>query len=280
MNLDDQLRAVLNEEAHMRTAPTPDMDELITGGQTRRRRRKAAWAGGAVLAAVVAAGGGYAVAQVGDDDSTTQVTHRPTPKALPDTGRAEAIAAGSYAIRADDDYVVVPYTLTVPPGWESQGDSIVGKHRDGPGAVSIEPYVLGNIRLADDTCSGGQTFGAPQTSAAGLVAGLRAQGSAPRVTATTDTTFGGFPATRIDLEYPAATPLLNCRVSELSGVDEGLLQVWTGYWVMSPAETASAYVVDVGGQEKVFLVRTAHDATVADRVELQSILDSIKFQAG
>jgi len=65
-----------------------------------------------------------------------------------------------------------------------------------------------------------------------------------------------------------------------TGLEQGVLQVWSGYFVLFPAETASVYVVDVGGPAQVFVTRTRDGASAGDRAELQSILDSISFQTG
>lgn len=59
-----------------------------------------------------------------------------------------------------------------------------------------------------------------------------------------------------------------------------MLQIWSGYFVLFPAESASVYVVDVGGRVQVFVTKTDDDASPTDRAELQSILDSISFQTG
>lgn len=289
MNLDDQLRAVLNEEAEMRTATPPDVPGLISGGQARRRRRNALWAGAGVLAIVIAVGGAYGVAQLGDDDADPahRIANQPTSQPLPDASESVAIDAGTYAVSEDSAGVVAPYTIKVPAGWFAQYGTDVGKHQEDvsgggheQGAIVIEPFALDKIQLADDTCSGEGAFGASQTSAAGLVAGLRSQGHGLRVSDPVAATVGGLPATRIDLDYPGSKPLSNCRLSDTPGVGPGVLQVWTGYFVMWPAETASVYVVDVAGRSQLFVTRTADDASSADRAELQSIVDSISFQTG
>ena len=64
MNIDEQLRAALNQEADMHTAPPPDVDRLIIGGKVRKRRRNRARLGVAAAVAVLVAGGAYGVTKV------------------------------------------------------------------------------------------------------------------------------------------------------------------------------------------------------------------------
>ena len=59
---------------------------------------------------------------------------------------------------------------------------------------------------------------------------------------------------------------------------DGAAQVWGTYFVFFPNHTASLYVVGVAGQSLLLLVDTADGASVADRAEVQSILDSIRFE--
>ena len=63
MNLGDELRATLNQEADTQLTPGPSVDRLIAGGRARRRRRNLTRAGGAALALVLIGGGAYAVTQ-------------------------------------------------------------------------------------------------------------------------------------------------------------------------------------------------------------------------
>ena len=79
MNLDEQLRAALNLEAEMRTAPPPDLQSVISGGQGRRRRRNATLLGGGVLAVVLVGGGILAATQLaGGPDPAPPVATQPS----------------------------------------------------------------------------------------------------------------------------------------------------------------------------------------------------------
>lgn len=281
MTLDDQLRAVLNEEAVVRTAAQPDVQRLIRGGRARRRRRTAAWTGGAALAVVFAVGGGYGVAQLAETDASGLVTDHPTPQPLPSTDEPAAIEAGTHVVPARSDAVVTSYTITVPGGWDAQHGVTVGKNPEGPGRISLDAFVLDRIRLTDDACTGPDTLGAELNGVADLVRGLRAQASGPRVADPVEATVGGLPAIRIDLAYPTGHALSNCRLSVADpGQGEGVLQVWFGYFVLAPHEIASVYVVELDGGAQVFVTRTADDASAADRAELASVLDSISFRTG
>ena len=292
MNLDDELRAVLNEEAVLRSATRPDVGRLIAGGRVRRRRRNAAWAGGVLLAAVIAGGGVYGVAQLVDHDtrSASPIVDRPTPEPLPTSADVVALEAGTYVVPTGTDAVASPYTVTVPAGWRgavTPRGIVIGKHQEEaggtghtPAAIGIEPFVLDRIRLTDDACTGPETLGKAPTSTAALVAGLRAQHSGPRVSDPVATIVGGLPATRIDLDYPARQPLADCRLSNNTpGLERGVLQVWSGYFILFPDESASVYVVQVGDRAQMLVVRTADGASAADRAAMQSILDSVTFDA-
>ena len=279
MNLDDRIRAALNEEAEVRTTARPDVQRLIRGGRARRRRRHAVWAGGAVLAAVIAVVGAYAV-QVRDTRAVDLVTGLPAPQPMPDSGEPVAIDAGTYVVPRSSDAVVAPYTITVPSGWLVQHGVVVSKQWDEQHAlVVVDSFVLDRIRLAEDACHGPGSLGPEVASVADLVSGLRAQVSGPRVGDPVAATVGGLPATRIDLAYPARRPLSGCRLSvDDPSLGEGWLQVSSGYLVMSPAESVSVYVVDTSGAAQVFVTKTSDGASAADRAELQSILDSIRVR--
>lgn len=293
MNLDDQLRAVLNAEADVRTAPPPDVRGMISGGRTRRRRRNAAWAGGSVLAALVAVGGLYGVAQLGDDHTNSEdhgIVDLPLgPQALPVTNDgATAIDAGTH-LAPEGESQVAAYDVTVPADWHVQYGIMLVKHPappspnahpeiEGTKGMFLSPFVLGKTKLFRDACHGVERIGAAPSSVTELVSGLRAQQSGPVTSDPVATTLGGLPATRIDLGFRAAVDLSDCRIP-------GALQIWRAdperhvdYNVLLSNGSISVYVLEVGGRLQGFLTQTLSNTSDTDRAELQSILDSISFE--
>jgi hypothetical protein len=280
MNLDDQLRAVLDEEAGMRIASPPNVEGMISGGKARRRRRNAVRAGGGVLAAVIAVGGLYGLTQIGDGEADSQglIATTPTPEALPTFAEPEAITAGTYLVPAGNGEVA-PYTVTVPAGWAAQYGDSLSKHPDEPSGVGIGTFALDEIGLFDDACHGPGILGTARSSTANLVTALRRQVAGPKVSHPVATTLAALPATRIDLDQPARVS--GCRLGRQ------ILQVWRqipqpadDYFVLFPDSSASVYVVDVDGRAQVFVVQTGDEISAADRAELQSVLDSISFRTG
>ena len=98
MNLGDQLRETLGEEADMQYATPPDVDRLIIGGRQRRRHRNLVRAGGTALALVLIGGGAYAVLQT---DPAAEIPIVDTPKAppeLPEDAGASTLEPGTYRV--------------------------------------------------------------------------------------------------------------------------------------------------------------------------------------
>lgn len=116
MNLDEQLKAALNLEAEMRTAPPPDVEGMISGGQARRRRRNAAAAAAGGLLAVVLVGGGiYGATQLGSDPrSEPPVANEPS----------EPAKAATPPRWPADEESVEPGTYRVLVGFDGNGGAI------------------------------------------------------------------------------------------------------------------------------------------------------------
>ena len=100
---------------------------------------------------------------------------------------------------------------------------------------------------------------------------------ARRRAARSQTTLGGYPASRIDLTVPEGLDLKACRL-EGNG-----LQIWFShpaddYFVLVPDGTASVYILDVDGQRQVFLTQHRAATSAEDLRELQGVLDSIHIE--
>ena len=116
MRLDDELRAVLKQEADMQVTRGPDVDRLIMGGRVRRRRRNLTRVGGAVLAIVLVCGGVYAVTREPGDPGSTGIANQSssTSEPISESPSATPLRTGSW-----QDYTSGRYDLTVghPPNW-------------------------------------------------------------------------------------------------------------------------------------------------------------------
>jgi hypothetical protein len=157
MNLDEQLRAALNLEAEMRTAPPPDVEGMISGGQARRRRRNAAAAAGGLLALVLVGAGIYGATQLGDDPkSEPPVVNEPSepaeaaiPPAWPDN--EEAVPPGTYRVLVgyDADGGAIEADVTIDgSNWEGSNYPVAGTPQGFAGFGVYRPEaVAGGCRM-------------------------------------------------------------------------------------------------------------------------------------
>lgn len=95
-----------------------------------------------------------------------------------------------------------------------------------------------------------------------------------------ETTIGGLPATRVDLEVPRGADLRSCHLADFGPPG---LQIWFAkqsgkYFVLSPGIHARVYSVQVDDQRQEFLVthNTEPSATALQR--LDALVASIKFE--
>jgi hypothetical protein len=114
MNLEEELRAVLSQEAEMRTTPTPDIEGMVAGGQGRIRRRNTWRFGLAAAAALVVVGGIYGVTQVAGGD----------PDTAPATGPSQAVEAADPPTWPDDTQSVDAGTYRTNVGVGANGKRI------------------------------------------------------------------------------------------------------------------------------------------------------------
>lgn len=183
MNLDEQLRAALNLEAEMRTAPPLDTDGLISGGQSRRRRRNALVAAGSVLGVVLIGGGIYGAVQLGGDPEAArppEVATQPSEDAGPPrySEQDEALEPGTYRKRVGnhDDGTAIDVDLTVDgPDWTSGTDPVVklGRSETDWGGIAVyQPSAFAGADGCGDWSGSSRTAGATTDQIAQQIASL------------------------------------------------------------------------------------------------------------
>jgi hypothetical protein len=142
MNLDQQLRAALRQEAEMRIAPAPDLNGLIRGGRARQRRRNLARVAVAAAVAVLVAGGVYGGAKI--NFGTAVEPAKAASTTAPQTYRATraAIEPGTYRMFAGVDATgaVINADITFDiEGWQADDYPVLWD----AGAVAVyQPLAL------------------------------------------------------------------------------------------------------------------------------------------
>lgn len=191
-----------------------------------------------------------------------------------DGDAAVAIEAGTYVVPRSA-WSVTDFTVTFPEGWTVQYGHVYG--RPGDPAHEFGFYAVVVDEVFHDACApedeSTRTVGPGVDD---LIVALRQQLSGAAVSEPRKVRFGGYPATRIDVEVPGGIDLATCRMGPVG------LQIWYSqpadkYFVLLEAGTARVYLVDVDGRRQVFLVQVGKAASAADRAELQAVLDSIRI---
>lgn len=116
MNLDEELRAVLSQEADLRTTPRPDIEGMLSGGQDRLRRRNTMRIGLGAAAVLLLGGGLYGVSQIGDGDADAEVGVTTVP--------SEPAAADPPSWTDSNRGAVDPGTYRVLVGADADGNRI------------------------------------------------------------------------------------------------------------------------------------------------------------
>lgn len=188
-------------------------------------------------------------------------------------GAEEAIAPGRYRIPRSA-WSAADFTVTFPAGWSVQYGHVY--HQSDSRGETAELYAIDLDAIFKDSCHG---EGIPEKlgpGVDGLVDALLEQ-HGTKVGNPVETTVGGYPATRLDLEIPKRLDLEGCRLA-----DDGVLglQLWYSapadkYFVLQPRGTASVYALDVDGDRQVFVTQQ-FSRNPEDRAEVQAVLDSIR----
>ena len=287
MNLDEQLRAALNLEADMRTAPPPDTDSLISGGQARRRRRNAGALAGGMMAIALIGGGIYVADQIGGDPKAeAPVVTEPSNSALPDDSVDRPPAydnnngePGTYrrlvGSGADGEAVFADWTFA-GDGWDLGDHPVLEQDGDWAGVSVYEPLQLAGEQPCSDDPDAWPTPGLP---AADSVAALSSQLTRlPRSTVVappTSTEANGYPAMHLKLRIDdqCTGGLVYCIAKTVPG-SHGI-SYWRGN---EPDDVVLDFlVVDVDGTMVIaeyWHHPGADDALVAD---VTAVRDSISF---
>lgn len=185
----------------------------------------------------------------------------------------EPIEPGRYRIPRSE-WSAADFTVAFPEGWTVQYGHVY--HQNDQKGETAEFYAIDLDEIFTDSCHGD---GIPQALGPGVddlvTALLEQKGSL--ASEPVETTLGGHPATRVDLNVPKRLDLADCRLA-LDGVLG--LQLWYSapadkYFVLRPMTTASIYILDVDGERQVFLTQQ-FSPTPGERAEVQAVLDSIR----
>jgi hypothetical protein len=179
MNLDEELRAALSQEAQMRTTPAPDIERLVRGGQVRRRRRTVSRIAIAAVAVVATGGAAYGIAQIGSDDAGSQprIVDHPSEGSVPETAQpwvdrnGGPATPGTYRklVGTDDAGTTIAADLTVDGvGWAQVAEPVVS---DGVNYAGLAIYRPTGLARGSGCESDGLNTNVSQTPA-GLAAQL------------------------------------------------------------------------------------------------------------
>ena len=213
-------------------------------------------------------------AGVGGPGPTTTPT--PTTSAIPlPSGSLEP---GTYHWPTDDPIVPVRFSFTVPSGWRNAGWGAIDK--GGDGTLIVTPWTVRYTYR--DPCRWMASVVDPGATVQGLVDALRQQ-IGHKATAAVPATIDGHEGQRIELDVNVTVDPQKC--------DGGEYRVWvapgpgvTGTALQEPARYglptgfhSSLTILDVNGTRLIIEASYPAGTSAAVRAELQTIVDSIRF---
>lgn len=272
MNLDDQLRAALSQEADMQQATRPDVDRLISGGRGRRRRRNLGRAAGAALALVLIGGGAYAVLQIDRGDENSIVDTPKSPPELPEDAGSSTLEPGTYRILVGSgaDGAAIEADLTFAgPAWKAGNFPMLNEGLNGGFGVYRPDALAGG-----SGCTGDDSVIEPATTPESLAQQLAALPGSTVVQPVSSTEMLGRDALHLRVRIPQDCPMNEgYRVAETPRGSRGISYAYASpqpdvvvdFWVME--EAGVPVVLDSwheAGASKVLLDEVA-EATYATR---------------
>lgn len=213
-------------------------------------------------------------ANVGGPGETPVPTEIPSPLALPGLGPLEP---GTYVVD-DPTFGARSFTLTVPAGWHAE-EGFVNKGAS-PNVVLRDVYVASwtITHVFADACL--WTLGADSLVEARtpeeIVDALANQGG-HETTGPTPVTLGGFPAQRLEFDFPDDFDIAACN--------SGGVRLWPdpgpdfsgGVPVLRAGQHMVIHIVDIDGVAVAIVASSMSDASATDIAELQGVLASIRF---
>ena len=270
MSVEDFVQRALTEHARDMSA-VPDVAALVARGTQARRRRRLAIAAAVVATAVVSA---IVVGPVLSD------TAEPPPVVGTPTAPASSEATAPVEPRTGTAFFAgsanVPVRFTIPPGWEMLETLAVVKSGADP-VVGVTFYDVANIyadgcrwELADPPVGAGVD---DLVTAYENVEDLQA-------TAARDITVDGFDGKQIQFTVPDYADD-NCQDDTYALVQADNAGTDTGQpgppnmWAQAPNQQTTASILDVDGTRLVVYTIQLAGSSAQDRMDLDTILDSI-----
>ena len=283
MNLEEELRAVLSQEAGMRTTPAPDLDGIVTGGQDRLRRRNTARIGLAAAAVLLVAGSAYGVAQIGSSDPDggvaavpSQSADDPNPPRWPDSERP--VEAGTYrsyvAVAADGKTIQAELTIA-GSNWDGSNYPVAvdGVNFAGIGAYKASA-VAGGCRMAD----GDKPAAADPQQLAGQLAAMPLSEVVEQPSATTAFGYSAIHLQmRVDALCKPASDGAAYLVAETPAGSRGISYFGEDTTGMSGAVIIDFWVVDVDGTTVVVDMFHSEEASKTLVDQASAARESIAF---